>query len=223
MRRRNETETKKSRKFGSPDSQRQVATMAGQRSFEELLALAREGDAQAMADIIAGYEREVRTIARLRLGPALRPYLDSVDLVQSVHHSVMLGLKNDKYVLERPEDLIALAATIVRRKAARHWQRMQRQRRDSGGGAAGDSLPDLLVNLSTREAAPEDDTDYKDLIAKVCAQLDPADRQLLELHLEGYSTADVARMLEQNPDVLRVKLSRLRSRLRSSGVLSNLI
>ncbi|HVJ83863.1 MAG TPA: sigma factor-like helix-turn-helix DNA-binding protein, partial [Planctomycetia bacterium] len=73
------------------------------------------------------------------------------------------------------------------------------------------------------EAAPEDDTDYKDLIAKVCAQLDPADRQLLELHLEGYSTADVARMLEQNPDVLRVKLSRLRSRLRSSGVLSNLI
>jgi len=197
--------------------------MAGQRSFEELLALAREGDAQAMADIIAGYEREVRTIARLRLGPALRPYLDSVDLVQSVHHSVMLGLKNDKYVLERPEDLIALAATIVRRKAARHWQRMQRQRRDSGGGAAGDSLPDLLVNLSTREAAPEDDTDYKDLIAKVCAQLDPADRQLLELHLEGYSTADVARMLEQNPDVLRVKLSRLRSRLRSSGVLSNLI
>ena len=197
--------------------------MAGQRSFEELLALAREGDAQAMAEIIAGYEREVRTIARLRLGPALRPYLDSVDLVQSVHHSVMLGLKNDKYVLERPEDLIALAATIVRRKAARHWQRMQRQRRDSGGGAAGDSLPDLLVNLSTREAAPEDDTDYKDLIAKVCAQLDPADRQLLELHLEGYSTADVARMLEQNPDVLRVKLSRLRSRLRASGVLSNLI
>ena len=42
-----------------------------------------------MEELVAAYEPEVRLVARVRLGTALRPYLDSVDLVQSVHRSVL--------------------------------------------------------------------------------------------------------------------------------------
>ena len=47
------------------------------------------------------------------LGPALRPYLDSLDLVQSVHRSLLLGLRQEKYDISSPDQIIALAVTLV--------------------------------------------------------------------------------------------------------------
>ena len=48
--------------------------------------------------------------------------------------------------------------------------------------------------------------------------VDATERQLLEMNLQGYRTAEIARELGLNADVLRVKLSRLRARLRAAGV-----
>src|SRR5436853_3971640 len=95
--------------------------------FVTLLAQARGGDQQALQQLVHQYEPKVRLVARVLLGPALRPYLDSVDLVQSVHKSLMLGLRDDKYELSTPENLLALALTLVRRKVARQWRRHRRQ------------------------------------------------------------------------------------------------
>lgn len=191
--------------------------------FRDLLARARAGDEAALTQITRMYEVEVRTVARLRLGPALRPYLDSVDLVQSVHRSILAGLRGGRFCFDAHGDLVALAVTMVRRKAARHWQRAQRQQRGGDPGAGPDgSLPDMLAALSGREEDPGEAAGYRNLLAQVCGQLDRTERTVLELHLEGHSTAAIARMLGQNPDVLRVKLSRLRGRLRSSGVFAEL-
>src|SRR2546430_17687874 len=94
--------------------------------FATLLALARQGDRNAPAQLTQQYESKVRLVARVVLGPALRPYLDTMDLVQSVHHTVMLGLRAAHFNLAGPESLLALALTLVRRKAARHWRHLQR-------------------------------------------------------------------------------------------------
>jgi len=185
--------------------------------FHDLVAKARSGDAAAMVELTKRYEPEVRTVARLRLGPALRPYLDSVDLVQSVHRSLMMGLRDAKFTFTGPSDLVALAVTIVRHKAARHWQRVKRQERHSGGGANED-LPSLIQGLSSPGEDPAATVAYHDAVKAICERLDPLEKQLLELHLQGYRTADAAEILNQNPDVLRVKLSRLRAKLRASGI-----
>src|SRR5437867_7881602 len=97
--------------------------------FAALLARARGGDRQALEQLARQYEPKVRIVARVLLGPALRPYLDSMDLVQSVHRSLMLGLRVKKYDLAGPENLVALAVTLVRRKVARQWRHLQRQQR----------------------------------------------------------------------------------------------
>ena len=60
-----------------------------------------------LAALVQSYESKVRLVARVLLGPALRPYLDSVDLVQSVHRSLMLGLRQDKFDISSPEKLMA--------------------------------------------------------------------------------------------------------------------
>jgi RNA polymerase sigma factor (sigma-70 family) len=187
-------------------------------SFEQLLVQARQGDGVALGELARRYEPELRLVARKRLSAALRPYLDSMDLVQSVHRSILIGLRDNKYELEHPDQLVALALTIVRRKAAKKWQREQRQQRLSGAGQPGASLPDLFVALAGSEADPAETARYRDAAAQVCSQLDAADRQVMELLLLGYRIADAARELGLNADVLRVKVSRLRQRLRAAGV-----
>src|SRR5262245_31563352 len=113
--------------------------------FAHLMARARSGDESALIRLAQQYEPNVRIVARVLLGPALRPYLDSLDLVQSVHRSMMVGLRDQRFDLSGPENVIALAVAMVRRKAARHWRHLRRQQRPAA--EADGALPALLVSL----------------------------------------------------------------------------
>jgi RNA polymerase sigma-70 factor (ECF subfamily) len=179
--------------------------------FVALLALARRGDAGAMSQLVRHYEPEIRLAARVRLGPALRPLVDSMDVVQSVHHSLIRGLLQDKFDITCAEQLLALAVTLVRNKVARHWRRLQRQRR-------------LPAQAAENRGRPEDDpaqaAQYHDQVRHLCRNLNETERRLVELRLQGHSTAEVARRLGLNADVLRVRLSRLRRRLEAGGLLA---
>lgn len=186
--------------------------------FSDLLSLARQGDDAAMQQLVTEYEREVHTVARIRLGAALRPYVDSVDLVQSVHRSLLIGLRDGKFDISTPQNLIALALTIVRRKVARQWRKVQRQQRLSGTDSSTGDLPDILVGLVGKESDPAEIASLRDQTQRLWSEMDATERSVMELRMEGLSTADVARQLELDPDVLRVRLSRLRRRLRDLGL-----
>ncbi len=190
--------------------------------FVATLALARQGDRLAIARLVEQYEPKVRVVARVLLGRALRPHLDSVDLVQSVHRSLMIALRTRDYDLSGPEQLVALAITMVRRKAARHWRRVQRQQRLSG--AAGDSshLPQLLASLSdSRDPAAE--AQFNDQIERLCENLDAVERRMLEMRLQGYTSPEVARELGMHAVAVRVRWTRLRKRLQASGIVADWI
>ncbi len=197
--------------------------MSENQAFLDLLARAREGDEEAMSDLVRQYEAEVRIVARARLGAALRPYIDSVDLVQSVHRSLIIGLRNDRFELASPENLIALAVSIVRRKVARHWRRVRRQQRLSAQLDPTQELSHVLVSLSQDNVDPAAVVTMKDQVESVLRTLDENDRQLIELRLEGFGTAEAARKLGLDPDVSRVRLNRLRKRLEASGVKAKLV
>lgn len=190
--------------------------MAGTTAFDELLLRARGGEQAAAAELAQRYEGEIRVMARVLLGPALRPYLDSMDLVQSVHRSLLVGLRDGRFSLNGPDRLIALALTMIRRKVARQWRRHRRQRRADGNT---EGLALLLGHLCTAEDDPGRAAAVKDAIQRVCDQLDDLDRQVMELRLEGHNTVEVAQRLGLDADVLRVRLSRLRQRLRADGIL----
>ncbi len=184
--------------------------------FDELLARARAGDADATAALVRRYEPEVRAVARVRLGPALRPHLDTADLVQSVHKSLLVGLRANRFAFDSPAQLVALAVTIVRRKAARQWQRCRRQARPGADDTA--PLPEVLLALADPAPDPAAAAAARDAAERVCRGLDPLDRQVLELAARGYKTVEIAGLVGQNADALRVRLSRLRARLRAAGV-----
>jgi RNA polymerase sigma-70 factor (ECF subfamily) len=188
--------------------------------FVALLGQVRQGDQSALAQLVQQYESKVRLVARVLLGPALRPYLDSVDLVQSVHRSLMLGLRQDKFDISSPEKLTALALTLVRRKVARHWRRLQRQKRLAGRSTDSGDVPQLLASLCSPEPDPARAAQVNDALEHLYRSLDASDQCMLELRLFGYSTAEIADKLGIHAIALRVRLSRLRQRLQDNGVLS---
>lgn len=206
------------------DQEAEITTfMNDTHDFDLLLEAARSGDETAMQRLIQQYEPELRIVARNRLGPALRPHLDTIDLVQSVHRSLMIGLRGARFDISSPEKLIALAVTIVQRKAAKHWRHLKRQQRLSGGDETHDDLVDTMLSLRNEREDPTDDIATRELISQWLAKVDPIERKLIELRIEGYSTVEIAQTLDLDPDVLRVKLSRLRKRMRERGLMDELL
>lgn len=189
-----------------------------QPDFSTLLAKARQGDQEALAYLSRQYEPKLRIVARVLLGPALRPYLDSTDLVQSVHRSLMLGIKRQQFDIAGPENLVALALTLVRRKVARKWRRMQRQQRLDCGRADTGDFAHLLTSLSGADN-PARTAELREQVDHVCSNLDETERKIFELRSQGYSTAEIACQLGLNGGTLRVRMTRLRQRLRTAGLM----
>jgi RNA polymerase sigma factor (sigma-70 family) len=187
--------------------------------FTALLARARGGDQGALSDLLRQYETKVRLVARVLMGPALRPYLDSLDLVQSVHGSLLLGLREEKLDISTPDHLIALALTLVRRKVARKWRHLQRQQRLNRGTTEAGSIADVLTSLSCPQDGPAQAAQFKDQVEHLSANLNESERRLIELRLQGNSLAEVANDLGLTAVALRVRLTRLRQRLRAAGIL----
>jgi RNA polymerase sigma-70 factor (ECF subfamily) len=191
--------------------------------FSTLLARAAEGDGVALQELVRQYEPKVRIAARVLLGPALRPYLDSVDLTQSVHKSIVIGLRGQRFAVAGPDDLIGLAITVLRRKAAKHWRHLQRQQRLSGA-RAGDGSGDftgVITALSCPDSDPVAQAQFRDQVEHLWSHLDDAERQILDQRLEGYSPAEIADRLGVSRVALRVRLTRLRQRLQATGAITD--
>jgi RNA polymerase sigma-70 factor (ECF subfamily) len=191
--------------------------------FSALLARAAGGDESAIQELVRQYEPKVRIAARVLLGPALRPYLDSVDLTQSVHKSIVLGLRGQRFALTRPDDLIGLAITVLRRKAAKHWRHLKRQQRLSGEQTAdgGGDFTGVVTALSCPDSDPAAEAQFRDQVDHLWAHLDDAERQILDQRLEGYTPAEIADRLGISRVALRVRLTRLRQRLQATGVVTD--
>jgi RNA polymerase sigma factor (sigma-70 family) len=182
-----------------------------------LLQRIRDGDEEALTKLLLHYEPRIRTAAHVLLGPLLRPHLDSVDLVQSVHRVLLPGLRGGRYTVADPEQMVALAVTVIRRKIARCWRQlrrehqMQTQVRDQG------VYPDKLTPSPAPAADPAQTAALNDGLRHLLAGLDAEERRLIELRLDGFSTVEIAAQMNCDANALRARLSRLRRRLRELG------
>lgn len=190
--------------------------------FATLLARARVGDHEATRQIAELYQTKVRIVARVNLGPALRPYLDSQDLLQSVHRSLMVGLRNDKFDISSPEKLIGLTLTMVRRKIARQWRHLRRQMRPSAASLDGDgSIAPLLTSISAPQDDPAKAAEFRNGVERLCRNLDEVEHRIVDLRLQGFSAPEIAEQLGMTSVNIRVRMTRLRQRLVAAGVLDD--
>ncbi len=197
--------------------------MSGQaQRTDELAALLEQvqaGDETALATLVEHYAAALRRAARASLGDALRPHLDSIDLVQSIHRILLVGLRNNKFEFRDHAQFLNLALTLIRRRVARHWRKLKNDPGTATHMALG-SAPIALDRTATSATDPGETLAVNEQFDRLLDHLDPLDRRLLELRMEGYTTADAARELGVEPASLRVRLGRLRQRLRDEGLLT---
>jgi RNA polymerase sigma-70 factor (ECF subfamily) len=191
-------------------------TSAPAQNLTALFRRAREGDETALADLVERYGTVLRRTAEGLLGPALRAHLDAVDVLQSVHCILLVGLREHKLELDSPERLLGLALTLIRRQVARYWRQLKKQ---AGVGNGEPATAAEAVAARGAAADPAGKLQLTEEVNRLFRTLNESDRHLLELRLQGYSTADVARQVGVDPRVLRVRLGRLRKRLGEAGLL----
>lgn len=192
-------------------------------SYEQLVARAKSGDEQAVVDLVELCGADIRRTARALLGPLLRPYVDTVDVAQSVQLAIVMGLRDDTLDIADSHKLTALATRMVQRKVADHWRRISRRNRLLSAGIDRGDLVALLSSACSRADDPAAIAEFNDQLEHLLSGLDERQRQVLELRLLGYSTSDVANALGLDADVLRAQLSRLRKKLRDKKLLSDWI
>jgi RNA polymerase sigma-70 factor (ECF subfamily) len=189
-------------------------------AFLNLLARVRGGDDAAAGELVGRYEKAVLRSVRSRLGKSMRGAMDSMDVMQSVHRSLLTGLKNERFQFASPQQLIGLAVMMVQRKVARHWRRLNRFP-SAGGGATDPSAATPLEAIASDESTPSELATANDLLDRFLSQLDDFDRQLVRFKLDGHSSVEAAAILGREPAFVRMRWSRLRHLLRQRGHLDD--
>ena len=189
--------------------------------FSELLQRATNGDTEAQEAICRKYERQVRIVARVLLGPQLRAHLDSTDLMQSVHHCLLMGIKNERFDIGSPQKLIALACTLARRKVARKWRLHRRQIQHSPPTGDSGYISSMLSSIANPHAGPAEVAQFNDQLVLLCESMNQVERKMLQMRLDGYTNGEVAESLGIHPTAIRVRWTRLKQRLESAGVFAD--
>jgi RNA polymerase sigma factor (sigma-70 family) len=177
------------------------------REFEAILERVRAGEPGAFDELVEKYGPALRRAARAMLGRALRSQLDTLDLMQTVHRTMLTIIRDGKTSVGDSEQLCALALTLLRRKISRRWRTVKRE-----------PIAGSLDACETADPSPKPDETaiIKDELENLLQASDDLDRRVLKLRLLGYSTADAAQELHMDPAALRMRLSRLRNRLREN-------
>jgi RNA polymerase sigma factor (sigma-70 family) len=181
-----------------------------QDEFVELIRRVRAGDEEASAELVRRYEPAIRIAVRARLtDPKLRRILDSMDVCQSVLGNFFARAATGQFELERPEQLVALLATMARNRVINHAHQQQAGRRDQR--RTDTSRPEATIDP---RADPSATVDGLDLLDAVRDRLSPEELQIADRWASGEPWEEIGATVGIRPDTLRIRLARALERVR---------
>lgn len=189
-------------------------------NFEEIMRRAREGDAEAIEELVRVYYNDVRIVVSRRLSPALRVFLETEAVMNSIYLALRKQLRGSSFHLNDERHLIRQMIRIAQNRIACHWRKQRRIKRLNSEQTEGDPL-EILLELTVRSNSPDSQVAVDELIRQVLDQLAPLEKKILQLRLDGYSNSEIAQELQLSSEGLRTRLHRLRRRLKEAKVFSN--
>jgi RNA polymerase sigma-70 factor (ECF subfamily) len=183
-------------------------------SFPEWLARLKDRDGDAAREILRRFTCQLLALARRQFGAGLRHKVDPEDVVQSAYKSFFLRCGEGKLTVETWNGLWGLLTLITLRKCANRVEYHLAQCRDAGREVAGPPGGESAVpwlEASGREPTPLEAAVLNETVAQLLASLDEDERPILELSLEGYSTAEISSQLGRAERTVR----RVRERVRA--------
>jgi len=189
--------------------------------LSELIARAKAGDRDAWGEIYVLVGENMRRRIRRMLGQRIRVDHESMDVVDSVLKELPDRLRN--YQHESAEGFLGwLSKQLVRKVLDQHRKKGTLK----GGGAhqieRGEEALKRLEAQNSQDSTPSQAAgrnEEKELLARGLSRLDPAEREILRLDLDGKSFIELARLVAEaegkpcSADAARMRLQRARARL----------
>ncbi len=166
------------------------------------------GDHEAFAELVKRYQKKIYSLAFQMLGN----HLDADEVVQET----FVRVYRRRQELER----IKYFSTFLLKIATNYAIDLLRKRRGNIGIAdEASSLPgNVQIDLSRRVTTPGEQVENKELMEQIRQALDqlpPRQRITAILHdVEGYTTAEIARVLDCPQETVRSNLFIARSKLK---------
>jgi RNA polymerase sigma-70 factor (ECF subfamily) len=197
---------------------------------EQLLRLARAGDAQAFENLFARHRAYLCQVITFRIDPRIRPRLDPSDVVQEAQLEAFRRFRD--FLERRPMSFrLWLRKTACERLGMlqRYHREAARRSVDREVGLPGQSALRVVEQLLAGGSTPSQNLDRAETarrVGEVLAQLSDTDREVLLLrNLEALSNQEVAEVLEIEPVAASQRygraLLRLRKLLLASGLLES--
>ena len=184
----------------------------------DLLMRWRDGDQDAAGEIFGRYAERLLALARSRLSIHLARYLDPEDVVQSAYRSFFVGARDGKYVLQRSGDLWRLLVGITVHKLQHQVERRSAKKRAVGrekdlrqDGEAFDAA------ALAREPTPDEAAALADTIAHLLEPLEPLQRRMVALRLDGYRLEEIATEVARSERTVRRVLEQFKDDLMQIG------
>jgi len=186
--------------------------MPGSPDERVLLDLLRKGDEEAYRNLFNAYAERLLGLARWRISQRMARRVDPEDILQSVFRTFFTRVKAGHLSFEDQDDLSKLLVSITVRKTLRQIAFHRAAKRDPGMEVVqDDSSAQSLPDVQSVKPSPEAEVIFVDLLEHFMARLEPRERQILELRLQGYRTTEIAEKLGILDRTVRRTFEQIRS------------
>jgi RNA polymerase sigma-70 factor (ECF subfamily) len=185
-------------------------------SFADVMARLQVGDQEAAFTVFERFAGGLIARARRRLGTRLTARVDPEDVVQSAYRSFFHRHAEGQFRLENWESLWALLVVITLRKCANQLQHYQRECRAVGREAVPTQGSDSSASAwqaAGREPTPQEEVLLAETVASLLAELEPPEREIIALSLQGYTVAEIKEQLGRAERSVRRVRERFRQKL----------
>jgi RNA polymerase sigma factor (sigma-70 family) len=173
-------------------------------SFQTTMAQLLSGDHTAAAHVFERYVRRLIALAGKQLDAQTRQRIDVEDAVLSACKSFFLRARRGEFDLSGWDELWSLLAVITLRKCARRRRDLKAARRDPAREVRLQSvLADQAWQFADHTPSPLEAAILAETAEGLFRALDPADRQVVEHILQGYTAAETAARVDCSERTVR--------------------
>jgi RNA polymerase sigma-70 factor, ECF subfamily len=185
-----------------------VEVAVREHSDRSLLARLRGGQQDAATQLYLRYAQRLRALVRARVSPRLSRLLEPDDIVQSVFRRFFRRVLQGDYDVPPGEELWGLLLVIALNKIRTEEAYHRAGKRDVRLSAPAPDPAQL-------EGRPDEDTVHLQVcVEDALGQLPAPYRAVVELRIQGYEVAEIARLCGRSKRTVERILQEVRARLR---------
>ncbi len=189
--------------------------MAMDHSFAIVMSKLNAGDQQAATEIFRRFVHRLIALASRQFEDRFRAKADPEDVVQSVYKSFFRRNDRSPFELSDWDSLWALLATITVRKCCNRHEFWRAAKRDVRRETQPDPDPtaETLWEAIDRGPTPLQATVLADTLEQIIRQLEPHQRTVAELTLQGYTAVEIAGRCDCSERTVARVIHRIRQRM----------